>query len=88
LPGDYGFSEKIRLKNPEYSNQPSQICGYTVAAPVTLEKPAFNGSNRKDFLTPFSLIFQLTGQGRSVAKWRFLILGKRKDIDKVELNGL
>jgi hypothetical protein len=38
------------------------------------------GSNRKDFFTPSSLVFRLTGRGRSVAKGQLLILAKQPDV--------
>jgi hypothetical protein len=63
------------------------------AAPASHEKRASDGfpstrdklacgSNRKDFLTPSSLVFRLTGQGRSIPRRILFILGKIPDIHK------
>jgi hypothetical protein len=43
------------------------------------------GSNRKDLLTPSSLVFRLTGQGRVSQKWQLLDLGMERIIIKNKL---
>jgi hypothetical protein len=37
------------------------------------------GSNRKDFITPTSLVFRPSGRGQSVREGKLLILGKVTD---------
>jgi hypothetical protein len=67
--------ESKKVKATPASHEKRAFDGF----PITRDKLAC-GSNRKDFLKPSSLVFRLTGRGRSVPRRILFILGKIQDI--------